>query len=175
MMVEEISFRNHDRRLLHMPTQQSHCKFVGQLELTIYLIYGYYICYRVCRDVRGPFLLTGSSAGASGRRRCTETVDADVALAKMHEDGSAPGDVVGGTETWAHSTSTCQKLHVQTRAQPAGTIVIDCNSNVRLNVLRSLERPGPVSKTHIRLHGWGEWQCKGRCVIILNHADPKNS
>lgn len=32
---------------------------------------------------------TGSSAGANGRRRCTETVDAGVALAKMHEDGSA--------------------------------------------------------------------------------------
>ena len=33
--------------------------------------------------------LTGSSAGANGRRRWTETVDAGVALAKMHEDGSA--------------------------------------------------------------------------------------
>jgi hypothetical protein len=41
--------------------------------------------------------LTGSSAGANGRRRWTETVDTGVALAKMHEDGSAPGDVVGGT------------------------------------------------------------------------------
>ena len=80
-----------------MPTQQSHRKFSGQLELTIYRIYGYYICYRVCRDVRARSSLTGSSAGASGRRRWTETVDAGVALAKMHEDGSAPGDVVGGT------------------------------------------------------------------------------
>ena len=45
-----------------------------------------------------PFLsLTGSSAGASGRRRCTETMDTGVALAKMHEDGSAPVDVVGGS------------------------------------------------------------------------------
>lgn len=51
--------------------------------------------------------LTGSSAGASGRRVCAETVGAEVAreaLAKTHEDGSLPVIlyVVGGSRFDEH-------------------------------------------------------------------------
>jgi hypothetical protein len=91
--------------------------------------------------------LTGSSAGASGRRRWTETVDTGVALAKMHEDGSAPGNGVGGSRTWASSMSTCQKLHVPTCARLLIQLQPQCTPEGPEKSIEAWTRTGDPYKT----------------------------